>query len=116
MFNFGLCTHSPKLNMIRSHATGRSGRSVVRSQCPACRLRRPLLASFAEPPPTLARIMCGACSTLQVVLSSAVTCGVYWLETESPMTRQFGSVSEIGPCAPNPALARAGIRYLQPFA
>jgi hypothetical protein len=52
---------------------------------------------FAEPPPTQ-----GACWTLQVALSSRVTTGVYWLETESPMIRQFGSVLEMS--SPGPGL------------
>ena len=49
------------------------------------RFRRPVSALFADPPPTH-----GACCTLQVELSSVVTTGVYWLDTESPMIRQFG--------------------------
>ena len=93
-------TTHPKLNMMISQLTCRSGRSAVRSQCPAvrgedrceseffgkdadhvadslisfapCRFLRPFEASFADPPPTH-----GACCTLQVELSNSATTGVY---------------------------------------
>lgn len=85
----------PKLNMMMSHLTSRSGRRAVRSQRQCCKLKSPFAALLALPPPTH-----GACCTRHVVLSILATVGVYWSDTESPMIRQLGIVvdgSSAGP-------------------
>ena len=48
-------------------------------------------------------------------MSRAATCGVYWLETESPMTRQLGSDAEISRPGPGDQHSLEP-GYLQPFA
>ena len=67
----------------------------MRSHLQLCRLCNPVAALFADPPPTE-----GECWTLQVALRSCATLGAYCSDTESPMIRQFGRVSEMGDPAP----------------